>query len=171
VDCIVGKSYPTRLGRLHLLERPDVSRLLVEIPEELALPIGDADMRVHPRMLACLQTWLEEMAKFCQGRAGAQNTSPTFGKLYLTSAYRALGTTAGYGEYADCCGALDSQDDYGHWSGWAIDCPTRTTRESFSPIITIEECRLSAERAGLVRPFAEEWWHFRPRREIIPDEG
>jgi len=167
MTCKVGESYSTRLGRLTLLGREDVGRLLVEIPSEVAKPLLEMDLRVQPKMLECMRAWLSVMAEICEKRAKEQGVKPQFGCLYLTSAFRPIGTTAGSGAYSDKCGALDSHDEYGHWSGWAIDCPTRYTRESFFPPLTITECRSCAKRAGLVRPFAEEWWHFRPRKGII----
>ena len=168
--CVVGKRYPTRMGRLRLLDREDVSERLVEIPPEIAKPLIEMDMRVQPGMFACMQTWIEEMEKICRTKADARNLTTTFGLIYLTSAFRPIGTTAGSGAYRDCCGALDTHDHFGHWSGWAIDCPTRYTRESFFPVLSIGECRLAAKRAGLVRPFGGEWWHFRPKKTILLGE-
>ena len=71
--------------------------------------------------------------------------------------------------FADPVGALDSHDEWGHWSGWAIDVPTRYTRETFTPVVTIRECWDAARRAGLIKPFRDEYWHWRPA--VIPQEG
>lgn len=167
---IPGHKYKTRLGLRTLIARDveAVERALICVDKNLAVLKGGGTVMIRPELAACLADWHDEMIKVAKARAKAEGIPYSRGIIIASSAYRPLGETAAAGTpFMDECGALDSHDELGHWSGWAIDVPTRFTRESFSPILTTEECWAAAARAGLVRPFKSEYWHWRPKAAII----
>ncbi len=167
--CVIGKRYRTRRGRVTLRERrvDEVERLLVSVDAAVAILKGGGAVRCRPELASCLARWLELMWAATRRRAAALGVPAAKGVLIPTSAYRPLGTSCASGTpFADPRGALDSQDDFGHWSGWAIDIPTRFTRESFAPVLAINECWSAAAQARLERPFRSEYWHWRPERAI-----
>jgi hypothetical protein len=167
---IVGKRYNTRLGRRVLIAR-DVAAVegaLVAIDPAVAIVKGGDEVRCRPALAAALARWHAEMAATARRRGRALGVPAQAGVIVATSAYRPLGTSCALGTpFADEGGALDSHDEWGHWSGWAVDVPTRFTRESFTPVLSVEECWVAAERAGLVRPFRSEYWHWRPAAAIV----
>jgi len=167
---VVGKRYNTRLGRRLLLARDvaAVERALTTVDAAVAVVQGGGAVQCQPALAACLARWHAELAATARRKAAARGVPYAAGVIIASSAYRPLGTPCALGTpFADEGGALDSNDDYGHWSGWAVDVPTRYTRESFAPVLSVEECWLGAERAGLVRPFRAEYWHWRPAPEIL----
>jgi hypothetical protein len=167
---IVGRRYNTRLGRRVLVARDAaaVEKHLVLVDAAVAALKGGGDVWLRPEVAACLERWRDELATTARYRAERLGVPAHAGIIIATSAYRALGTPCALGTpFADEGGALDSHDDYGHWSGWAVDVPTRWTRESFFPVVSVEECWLAAERAGLVRPFRAEYWHWRPADALL----
>lgn len=166
----IGKRYNTRLGRRVLRARDvaAVERALVTVGPIVAVVKGGGDIRCRPTLAAALARWREELAAIARRRARTLGIPSQTGVIVATSAYRPLGTPCALGTpFADEGGALDSHDEWGHWSGWAVDVPTRFTRESFSPVPSVEECWVAAERAGLVRPFRSEYWHWRPAAALI----
>lgn len=167
---IVGKRYNTRLGRRALLAR-DVAAVecaLVAVNPAVAVLKGGGDVSCRAGLAAALARWHAEMAATARRRGRALGVPAQAGVIVATSAYRPLGTPCALGTpFADEGGALDSHDEWGHWSGWAVDVPTRFTRESFAPVLSVEECWVAAERAGLVRPFRSEYWHWRPAAAIV----
>jgi|GEM_PF-2194885 len=177
MKCVIGKAYKTRFGWVKLRER-DVAaaeRSILEVPGDVAVALSGsgAAMFVQGELLDALRAWRDEAARICEEKAvrGAARA----GLIYASSCYRPLGTTAGSGKYEDPCGCVDSTDDYGHWSGLAIDAPTRFFRLSCVPALTVEEINLAAQRAGLERPWYNgppltsyqegygEYWHYRVR--------
>ncbi len=162
---IGGEKYKTRRGWVTLRPRgaDAAERDVVEVDAAVAVLRGGGAVRCCPELAACLARWLELLWEEARRRAAALGVPPRRGVIIATSAYRRWGTSCALGTpFADPCGALDSQDDYGHWSGWAVDVPTRWTRESFAPVLGVKECWAAAARAGLSRPFREEYWHWRP---------
>lgn len=166
VIAVAGKKYLTRGGWVTLRAR-DVAAAeaaLTEVPGEVARLLGGGAVRCRPEVAAALARWRELLWEAVQEDAAARGLPPFKGLIIVTSAYRPWGTSCALGTaFADPAGALDSQDDFGHWSGWAVDVPTRFTRESFFPIPKVAVCWRAAARAGLTRPFADEYWHWRPR--------
>jgi len=166
VKCVIGRRYKTRFGWVRLRERDvdAVERSLLQIPPEVARPRFAAIMMCQGELLDALRRWQEEAARICMEKIGPGQVARA-GVIYVNSCYRPLGTTAGSGVYADPCGAVDSTDAFGHWSGFAVDVPTRYFRLGCVPALTVEEINLAAERAGLERPFLRsgEWWHYRVR--------
>jgi len=165
----IGRRYRTRLGWVTLRARDvaAVERELVEVDAAVAVIKGGGAVRCRPAVAACLARWQELMWEMAQARAAATACAPAKGLIIATSAYRPLGTSCALGTpFADPAGALDSQDDFGHWSGWSIDVPTRFTRESFTPVVTVRECWRAAAAAALVRPFRLEYWHWHPEDDI-----
>lgn len=167
---IIGNRYRTRLGR-RVLQARDVTaaeRALVTADPAIAIVKGGGDVRCRPMLATALARWRDEMAAIARRRGRALGIPSHTGVIIATSAYRPLGTPCALGTpFADEGGALDSHDEWGHWSGWAVDVPTRFTRESFSPVLSVEECWVAAERAGLIRPFRSEYWHWRPAAALI----
>ncbi|MGD8719587.1 MAG: hypothetical protein PVH29_12305 [Candidatus Zixiibacteriota bacterium] len=177
MQCTVGKAYKTRFGWVALQERDvdAVERSLLEIPPDVAAAVAGtgAVMMAQGQLLDALRKWREEAARICRQKAGGG--AARAGIIYANSCYRPLGTTAGSGKYQDPCGCIDSTDDFGHWSGFAIDVPTKFFRLSCVPALTIEEINLAAARAGLERPWYNgppltsytkgygEYWHYRVR--------
>lgn len=167
---VIGKAYRTRFGRVVLRERnvAEVERAMLEIPPEVAVARAGtgAIMMAQGELVAALRAWRDEAARLCMEKAGRGAAQAGF--IHVNSCYRPLGTTAGAGKYEDPCGCVDSTDDFGHWSGLAIDVPTKFFRLSCVPTLTVEEVNLAAARAGLERPFLSgkyggEWWHYRVR--------
>ena len=170
MPCAIGKAYKTRFGLVTLRERDvaAVERILLEIPAEVAVARAGtgADMVARGELIDALRAWRDEAARLCMEKAG--RGAARAGLIYVNSCYRPLCTTAGSGVYGDPCGCIDSTDDYGHWSGLAIDVPTKFFRLACVPALTVEEINLAAARAGLERPFLRgkfggEWWHYRVR--------
>lgn len=165
-----GHTYDTRVGKRVLIARDvaAVENSLIDIDHIVGVLQGGGDILVRPELAKCLERWVQEMNIIGKKRAATVGVIFRNGYIIATSAYRPLGTPCALGTpFADNGGALDSHDEWGHWSGWAIDVPTRFTRESYFPVLTIEECWAAAERAGLVRPFKSEYWHWRPAAAII----
>ncbi len=136
-------------------------------------------MRARPQVIAALQTWRENALSICEGKATPRE-KPKVGKLRISSAYRVLGTATTGPKGEDKFGALDSTDKYGHWSGFAVDAPTKLFREECVPALTKRECCIASINAGLTRPRyycdpltiiedgCGEWWHYRPEDESLP---
>lgn len=170
MECVIGRKYKTRFGWTTLCERDvdAVERALLEIPRNVAAAAAGtgAILMARGELIDALRAWREEAARICMEKAGRGGARA--GLIYVNSCYRPLGTTAGAGKYKDPCGCIDSTDDYGHWSGFAIDVPTKLYRLACVPALTIDEINLAAARAGLERPFLRgkfggEWWHYRVR--------
>ena len=177
MKCAIGKAYKTRFGWVTLRER-DVAafeRSILEVPSNVGVALAGtgAVMMAQGELIDALHSWRDEAARICMEKAG--RGAARAGLIYVNSCYRLLGTTAGSGVYGDPCGCIDSTDDFGHWSGLAIDVPTRFFRLSCVPALTIEEVNLAAARAGLERPWYTgppltsytkghgEYWHYRVR--------
>jgi hypothetical protein len=177
MECVIGKRYKTRFGWTTLRERDvdAVERALLEIPAEVAVSLAGAGavMMAQGELIDALRAWRDQAALRSKGKAG--HGVARAGLIYANSCYRPLGTTAGSGKYEDPCGCIDSTDDFGHWSGFAIDAPTRFFRLSCVPALSVEEINLAAQRAGLERPWYTgpphtsypkgygEYWHYRVR--------
>jgi hypothetical protein len=177
-----GKSYPTP-GGSSVLQRKNVEAVIKKlklIPSSIAIaqPGYAPDMRARPQVIAALQAWRENALSICQGKATPRE-EPKVAKLRISSAYRVLGTTT-TGKGVDVYGALDSIDEYGHWSGFAVDAPTKLFREECVPALTKRECCIASINAGLKRPWYKcnqltieeegcgEYWHYRPEDESLP---
>lgn len=163
--CEVGRRYYAR-GRYWTLQEHFVGAIekaLRPPPDGLAgwAPDGDGgDLLALPAYWEALERWRAEALRICKAHAGEH---ADVGVFLINSAYRRLGTTAGSGAYADPCGAIDSNDQYGgHFSGRCADIPTRFFRESCIPVLTVDEVNVAARRAGLFRPWINsgEWWHY-----------
>lgn len=177
--CVIGRAY--RVGRrmVTLRERPvaEIERRLVDVDYTVAMELGHKPIRCRALLAGMLADWREALWELTQDKADRLGVDPTYGKIIASSVYRMLGTTCGSPEFLDTCGALDSTDAYfgpneerigiGHFSGFAADVPTRYTRESFYPVVTISECWRLAADVGLYRPFRSEYWHWRPRKPAI----
>jgi hypothetical protein len=178
-----GKSYPTPGGDT-VLQRKNVEAVIKKlkpIPSSIATtqPGYAPDMRARPQVVAALQTWRENALSICEGKATPRET-PKVAKLRISSAYRVLGTTTKGKGGEDMFGALDSIDKYGHWSGFAVDAPTKLFREECVPALTKRECCIASINAGLTRPWYDcnqltieeegcgEYWHYRPEDESLP---
>jgi D-alanyl-D-alanine dipeptidase len=170
MKAVIGKAYRTRFGWVALRERnvAEVERTLLEIPAAVAVARAGtgAIMMAQGELVDALRAWRDEAARLCMEKV--TRGVARAGSICVNSCYRPLGTTAGAGKYEDPCGCVDSTDDYGHWSGFAVDVPTKFFRLSCVPALTVEEINLAAARAGLERPFLSgryggEWWHYRVR--------
>jgi hypothetical protein len=177
MECVIGKRYKTRFGWVKLRERDvaAVERSILEIPSNVAVGLAGigATMMAQGELIDALREWRDQASRICMEKAGRGVARA--GVIYANSCYRPLGTTAGSGKYADPCGCIDSTDGFGHWSGFAIDAPTRFFRLSCVPALTVEEINLAAQRAGLERPWYTgppltsypkghgEYWHYRVR--------
>lgn len=181
---VIGKVYQTRYGPRRLIGWPevDINRHLVDVDVAVALLIGGGEVLCRPVVAACLFAWLKELRKLTATAAAAAGVKPVYGVIYLSSAWRQLGETAGSGALRDPCGALDSNDVIagpngdvwvGHGAGYAVDCPTRFTRESFFPIPSVAATRVAANAAGLYQPFPKsDFVHWRPKKSaILADMG
>jgi len=179
--CVIGRRYKTRTGWTVLRERPvaEIERRLVDADYQVMMALGNRPIRGRELLVRLLGEWRDALWDIAQRNAERLGVDPMCGKIIASSVYRILGTTCGDGKFRDPCGALDSTDAYygpdeqsigiGHFSGFAADVPTRFTRESFYPIITITECWNAAAAVGLYRPFRSEYWHWRPTKPAISE--
>ncbi len=165
---VIGESYKTRFGYVRLRPRDweYVEGLLVKIPEDVAIarPGSGAEMWARPEFIEALKRWRYEAFEICAEKIGKKEAK--VGLPQCSSVYRQLGTTAGSGKYKDPFGCIDSTDDYGHFSGYSGDVPTKYFRKACHPVLTVDEINLAAQRAGLTRPWLSgkmggEWWHYR----------
>ena len=168
MPCKPGNSYKTRFGYVRLRDRKVDLDSLTAIPPDIAIarPGWNAVMIAQPLLVECLEAWKGESLEMCIELVGEEFAE--VGEIVVNSCFRSIGTTAGSGKYKDTCGAVDSTDKYGHYSGYAIDVPTGLFRRACYPVLSIAEIRLAANRAGLTMPFlsAGEWWHFRPKKSL-----
>jgi len=165
---IAGEKYLTRAGWVTLRRRDAAAAEAALVTADAAVAVlrDGGPVRCRAELAARLARWRELLWELAQARAARLGVVARCGRVVASSAYRPWGTSCALGTpFADPCGALDSQDDRGHWSGWAIDVPTRFTRESFAPTVEVAACWVAAGQAGLVRPFRAEYWHWRPASE------
>lgn len=87
------------------------------------------------------------------------------GRIVTTGFYRPPGTTWGLGKFKDPHGVIDSTDPFGHWL-LAVDISLARTAASFSPRLKRSSVFKCLMAAGLIAPFGDECWHWRPKASL-----
>ena len=196
MECVVGNYYQTRFGRRRLIDRPvseveDKLQTVSRNRDQFLQPLEgySVDMRCRQLLLDCISDWWTQILEAVMTKAESKGIE--IGEAYaspilVNAMYRPLGTSCAMGTpFEDPCGALDSNDDHGHWSGYAVDVPTKFTRLACYPRLTIEEIFDASVVAGLWRPYAYltkrdkqlgrtraqatggDYVHFRPKLDLI----
>jgi len=183
VKCEPRRSYHHKVyGDLTLepYKYEPVETRLSPIPPSAAEPTWKKEyqpvMMARPELIAGLIRWRIEVQKTCEGEASKRlkpGEDPKAGTIYVNSCYRRHGTSAGIpgDKYYDPCGVVDQTDEFGHWTGFAIDVPTKYFKESCVPMLTTIEINKAAKKAGFLRPWYKgpeftsedqygEWWHY-----------
>lgn len=170
---VLGKRYKTRFGNQPLVER-NVAAVVehlalfevgTKFTEALYKP-GELPYYGHRLTLACLVAAHEYMWERVKKYAEANGIkNPVQGQITLTGFFRPLGTTWGTGTYGDLYGCIDSTDNYGHWI-MAVDISRKRTAKSFYPKLARSSVDKCMKKAGLVRPFPDESWHWRPAKAL-----
>lgn len=163
----VGRRYRTaRFGRVTFRDRDYEKAGSIQTPwfnDFLHNVYPDLPEVGHPLTLGCLAQAWQAMCNRVIAYAVKTGQDYKLGKIHTTGLYRPPGETWGEGRFADPHGVIDSTDNFGHWL-MAVDISIERTRKSFTPHLaagSVLKCLLDA---GLVRPFASESWHFRPKR-------
>ena len=166
-NCVIGNKYVIGKNEWVLRDRDvaAVESLLLQIDPKVAVKKNPtACMFARSELIERLTAWQKILWGICQANAAPNETSVK-GKFQVNSAYRLLGTTC----EDDTCGARDSNDPLGHWSGYGIDIGPASSRAAFQPEISSKDFYGTYEAAGLRRPHegSGEYWHFCPKDEHI----
>jgi len=178
IEALYVQSWANEFGITGVTEEPPGARADIVKPRDVAeverqlwpIPGGIAEVNTkddyskdeellwgRPELVLALGRMYDELCakctdKFNKLKRPKPGLCPEMGKIKINSCYRRLGTTAAAGtKFEDPCGHLDSGDDEGHWSGYAVDVGKRRTGESFSPRLTAGEVHEAATAAGLIR--------------------
>lgn len=175
-----GVRYQTRIGKLKLIKRLDVEPILAEINDPFdELPLGvqyyEADLRVLPQVKDAMLLWaglIHSAQLEYASRNGIPASKVEFFQFHVNSAFRPVGETAGWGDYRDECGALDSHDGHGHWKGTALDIKRTSSMSKCHPSVSAKTFYKAMRKAGFDRPFKGdgEDWHFRFVCDIIKED-
>lgn len=117
----------------------------------------------HPLTQECLSRAVRLMCDRAMKYAAKHDLDYEPGHIVTTGFYRPPGTTWGLGKFRDPKGVIDASDDFGHYH-LAVDISLTQTALSFEPRLKRSSVYLCLKQAGLLTPFGNEPWHYRPKR-------